>query len=492
MKKTSASILIFILSLTVFSSSIKNLSAQSSFTPSNKPSILHLDAFEYNVTFKITYATSTRATINVAVLQDVNLPQFATGYIGYFQKISNQTFSETPELIFNDSYGNLYARFNVRHQGDISIKAKITVLGSSIFLKSSDIGGFNEIPPSLSSYTKAEQLIESDNPKIISEANKLKAGSNDIYEIISRVFNFTYSHITYTNMTTPKGALWALENGKGDCTEYSTLMVALLRALGIPARVNVGAALDPATNKFLWHAWAEVFMPKLGWIPFDPTWNLFGCWRHVAFLRSSNELQGPFILNSTLGSINDVVSYDFSLDNMSAKSFSDYIYVNPDGTKLFKRAFSTVSSNITIPSDIDLNSTVTYSYIFLHTRTEIPSLITSLQFIIWNQYTPADGYKILIEGSTLNFILYQSLKQTPNIGYNSSSTSSNSKPVLNLSVSRTAEGAGYVFLTVYYMAIAYLVLYIAVILTVIIVIAWYMRRVSRKVKEVSVESINDK
>jgi transglutaminase-like putative cysteine protease len=67
---------------------------------------------------------------------------------------------------------------------------------------------------------------------------------------------------------TDRGALYALTQKKGDCTEYAALFVALCRRAGIPARAMGGyvatqnAILDPAS----FHNWAEYHL--------DGRWHL--------------------------------------------------------------------------------------------------------------------------------------------------------------------------------------------------------------------------
>ncbi len=65
----------------------------------------------------------------------------------------------------------------------------------------------------------------------------------------------------------------------GNCKDFATAMVLVLRTLGVPARVVAGyltAAWNPLGKYFLVrhsdaHAWVEVFVKGVGWIPFDPT-----------------------------------------------------------------------------------------------------------------------------------------------------------------------------------------------------------------------------
>lgn len=62
----------------------------------------------------------------------------------------------------------------------------------------------------------------------------------------------------------------AIRLGRGDCTEYAELLVALCRLEKIPARMVSGYVLNSETSNSA-HNWAEVFIEDVGWIPLDPT-----------------------------------------------------------------------------------------------------------------------------------------------------------------------------------------------------------------------------
>ena len=66
-----------------------------------------------------------------------------------------------------------------------------------------------------------------------------------------------------------------LETGEGVCQDYAHVMIAIARSWGVPTRYVSGyvsarkagmSAPQSAT-----HAWAECFLPELGWTEFDPT-----------------------------------------------------------------------------------------------------------------------------------------------------------------------------------------------------------------------------
>ena len=64
----------------------------------------------------------------------------------------------------------------------------------------------------------------------------------------------------------------------GYCQHFAGAMAAMLRMLGVPARVAVGFTSGTKDEDGKWvvtdheaHAWVEVWFSGLGWIPFDPT-----------------------------------------------------------------------------------------------------------------------------------------------------------------------------------------------------------------------------
>ena len=96
---------------------------------------------------------------------------------------------------------------------------------------------------------------------------------------VNQIHDFVVDHLEYkTFFGEDKGASYALAEGKGDCTEYSDLMIALCRYNQIPARRVSGITVTADTTNFLskifrssGHAWVEVYFDKYGWVPFDPT-----------------------------------------------------------------------------------------------------------------------------------------------------------------------------------------------------------------------------
>ena len=79
--------------------------------------------------------------------------------------------------------------------------------------------------------------------------------------------------ITYqfgaTGVQTP--AAMALHLGRGVCQDYAHIFIACARSGGVPARFVSGHFLrsDGRSSQEAGHAWAEAYVPGLGWVGFD-------------------------------------------------------------------------------------------------------------------------------------------------------------------------------------------------------------------------------
>ena len=140
-----------------------------------------------------------------------------------------------------------------------------------------------ELGPELIPYTRPSELINT-NEDIVELARTLAQGSDDLYEVVFRLAEWTTTNIEY-NLTTMTAeathpSSWVLENRYGVCDELTNLFISLNRALGIPARFVSGLAYTNDVSIFAdnWggHGWAEVYFPGSGWVPYDVTYATYG------------------------------------------------------------------------------------------------------------------------------------------------------------------------------------------------------------------------
>jgi len=213
--------------------------------------------------------------------------------------------------ILSDGSGNTYA-----HWGDITItrKQNFTVeinyylLSFNIryLVNSTLIADYDMNSDLYKKYTQSEELIESNNLNITSKAQNLTSNKNNVQEKVLGIYNFVIEHLRYEAQDEERGAFWALENKVGDCSEYSYLFVALCRAAGIPARVQVGFAFRSIQETLEdGHMWAEYYLENYGWIPVDVTWRLFDemDYSHFSSLQSMPEVipYANYAFNNTIG-----------------------------------------------------------------------------------------------------------------------------------------------------------------------------------------------
>lgn len=116
-----------------------------------------------------------------------------------------------------------------------------------------------------SAWLAAERFIESDHPHIRKLASELRRATNT--DTAFAIYEWVRDNTTYAGyLAEDLGALHAMLNRSGDCTEFSNLVVALARANGIAARMVGGYVVDrdlaPLARDY--HNWAEIYLEG-GW-----------------------------------------------------------------------------------------------------------------------------------------------------------------------------------------------------------------------------------
>jgi len=211
--------------------------------------------------------------VSVTELKDINRGTFKKLIpvtIKGKQDVISIDYSVVPDSVYKER-GNTYAIWNLLRfaKGDsIQITSKIMINRFDLTTVKKKIDK-NIDYANHDQYLKHEKNFQKNNKKIKTEANKL-IGKDD-FETLENIFHFVTNHLDYFRFKNEnRGAKKALKQGLGDCTEYSELMIALSRANGFPARIIFGKTLE-RNGRVELHNWPEIFIEKLGWVPFDPT-----------------------------------------------------------------------------------------------------------------------------------------------------------------------------------------------------------------------------
>ena len=113
-------------------------------------------------------------------------------------------------------------------------------------------------------YTQSEPWVEitddirAKTAEIVGDEDNPYFQARIIYDWVIRNILYRYPDVE------GRGAAKSFARRSGDCGEFSVVICAMCRSLGIPART--------VTNKGYWnggHQWAEVLLPPYGWVPVD-------------------------------------------------------------------------------------------------------------------------------------------------------------------------------------------------------------------------------
>jgi transglutaminase-like putative cysteine protease len=150
-----------------------------------------------------------------------------------------------------------------------------------------------KVPDDVGYYLTGTKLVQKDDSRIVELASSLTRGAATQYDAIARIMTYVVDKIHYVNPAQKYDAVYTLEQGKGNCQNFSHLNAALMRSLGIPVRIVNGITLNKPfqivrsqgeiTVKMGQgrHSWIEVWFPDLGWVPFDQQTAMFVPNRHI-------------------------------------------------------------------------------------------------------------------------------------------------------------------------------------------------------------------
>lgn len=130
-------------------------------------------------------------------------------------------------------------------------------------------GSIERFPPSL--YLRETPLTEFD-PAIVDFAKSAK--TDDVLKTVHVLLERLHEEMAYdtspTQVTTTAAEAFALK--RGVCQDLTHIFIAAARSLAIPARYIGGHfhRADGVEQQEAGHAWAEAYVPNLGWVAFDP------------------------------------------------------------------------------------------------------------------------------------------------------------------------------------------------------------------------------
>jgi transglutaminase-like putative cysteine protease len=175
-----------------------------------------------------------------------------------------------PYAVFAPTPAQLEAGFDVTiHFLATRFEHKVDLASVS----SSNVAG-GAAPPDLQRYLEPDKLVPL-NGVIAELAKEHTAGDTTALEEARHIYDYVIATMRYDKSGEGWGrgdAVWACTSKRGNCTDFHSLLIGMMRASGIPARFEIGFPLPEGKSEGDipgYHCWAEFYLQGTGWVPVD-------------------------------------------------------------------------------------------------------------------------------------------------------------------------------------------------------------------------------
>ncbi len=221
-----------------------------------------------------------------------------------------------------DSFGNITHVLTLGQIEELTIKVEglVETHNTGGVLKGAD----ERFPPSL--FMRATDLTQV-NPEMATFARTLQSESEDdtlgfLHALLVQLNEHMTFDIDPTNTGTSAKEAFALK--RGVCQDYAHIFIACARSAGVPARFVSGHFLrtDGEADQEAGHAWAEAFVPKLGWVGFDSTNGICTTDAHARVAIGLDYLGAAPIRGTRYGGGKETLSVAVKVDQAGRQSQS--------------------------------------------------------------------------------------------------------------------------------------------------------------------------
>lgn len=236
-----------------------------------------------------------------------------------------------------DKFGNRFIEATwIKLNKPVNVSIEYVVEKTSLLSKNTKPQTLEDEDTSI--YLLPTRLVQSNSSHILKLAKSLAEQSRDRHQLVENIINFVSDNIKYISNPKSYDAVWTLENKIGNCQNFAHLAIALLRAVGIPARIVGGITvkepweikLRDKTIKYSMgqggHAWIEVYFPDTGWVEYDPQQTkYFASTRHIRQTHGldSEDINDRWSASPYLPSYTENISYQVLDDKQDYKFLSE-------------------------------------------------------------------------------------------------------------------------------------------------------------------------
>jgi transglutaminase-like putative cysteine protease len=222
---------------------------------------------------------------------------------------------------FEDAFGNLAHSFTIdgplseiviRVEGEVETQDAAGVIS----------GTMERFPPSL--YLRETPLTAPDAAIAAFAEETMSGAGGDPLATLHALTGRIYDEFVFDpDPTQPAmSAAESFRQKRGVCQDYAQIFIAAARHLEIPARYVSGYFLrvDGVTAQEAGHAWAEAYLPKLGWVAFDPANGISATAAHVRVAIGLDSLAAAPVLGTRTGGEGEKLSVAVHVDQAGRQS----------------------------------------------------------------------------------------------------------------------------------------------------------------------------
>lgn len=179
-----------------------------------------------------------------------------------------------PDLVTEPSFGNKALRFPLSGPADQKIRIVFDIQREEN--RALDGASHPEAIPKaeLQRYLASDRLVPVDE-----ETRRAAADVAGVHRTGLPLARSLYDHVVETMSYDKSGSGWgrgdlryACDFRKGNCTDFHSVFIGYSRALGLPARFEIGFPIPPERGEGTvggYHCWALFHLPERGWVPLD-------------------------------------------------------------------------------------------------------------------------------------------------------------------------------------------------------------------------------
>jgi transglutaminase-like putative cysteine protease len=176
------------------------------------------------------------------------------------------------EIVHDPAHGNAAARFHLAATG-ATVQVRFRIIRRE---RSADLADATArpAPDGYGEWLRDDRLVVVDD-LVRRMAADVTRGADTPLAKARAIYAYVLSHMRYLKegQGWGQGSLrWACDAKYGNCTDFHSLFIGLLRASGVPARFQIGYSVPPdAMSGELpgYHCWADFYVDGVGWVPVD-------------------------------------------------------------------------------------------------------------------------------------------------------------------------------------------------------------------------------